>query len=186
MAVCYHKKAHLDGFTYDYWTDLKVGTYTIDFVVHYTNGTTKYLEVKGWNAKQRKHPTLTAESRRTIKIWKANNPELAESFRIVDEPDKIKRQAVRWRKENYERTQVVEANHRAKEKGIPGIITVEEWKALKGSVNSICPCCGAIAGLEVDHINPICKGGPNTIENLQPLCKPCNKSKFTKTIRYIN
>lgn len=40
-----------------------------------------------------------------------------------------------------------------------------------------CPCCGTSWGKEMiakDHIIPLSKEGPNLVENLQPLCIPCN------------
>lgn len=36
--------------------------------------------------------------------------------------------------------------------------------------------------LEIDHIYPISKGGKSTYENLQTLCKKCNKEKSNKII----
>ncbi len=38
--------------------------------------------------------------------------------------------------------------------------------------------------LTPDHIIPLSQKGPNTIDNIQPLCLNCNSSKGTKTIDY--
>ena len=44
-----------------------------------------------------------------------------------------------------------------------------------------CQMCGASrdngAELELDHITPVAKGGTNDIDNLQTLCKECNRNK---------
>ena len=46
-----------------------------------------------------------------------------------------------------------------------------------------CKECGASvedgATLEIDHIVPVAKGGTNDIDNLQTLCKECNRAKYT-------
>jgi regulator of replication initiation timing len=46
-----------------------------------------------------------------------------------------------------------------------------------------CRECGASvedgATLEIDHILPVAKGGTNDIDNLQTLCKECNRAKYT-------
>ena len=47
-----------------------------------------------------------------------------------------------------------------------------------------CLKCGTGENIVIDHIVPVSNGGGNDIENLQPLCKKCNHSKFTKTIDY--
>jgi hypothetical protein len=44
-----------------------------------------------------------------------------------------------------------------------------------------CLCCGIKSGLEYDHIYPYSKGGQNTFDNLQLLCRRCNASKGTGT-----
>lgn len=40
----------------------------------------------------------------------------------------------------------------------------------------VCPC-GATAGLQVDHVVPLARGGTNDFANLQVLCASCNNSK---------
>ena len=46
-----------------------------------------------------------------------------------------------------------------------------------------CVMCGALEPIEVDHIKPVSRGGHHRESNLQSLCKPCNRSKGTKTMR---
>lgn len=40
-----------------------------------------------------------------------------------------------------------------------------------------CVTCGATETLSLDHIKPWSLGGPDTIDNLQTMCRPCNSSK---------
>jgi hypothetical protein len=41
-----------------------------------------------------------------------------------------------------------------------------------------CRICHKAGGeLEVDHVVPVCQGGSNLLENLQTLCKRCNRGK---------
>jgi hypothetical protein len=40
-----------------------------------------------------------------------------------------------------------------------------------------CLHCGASEPLSLDHIHPYSMGGPDTIDNLQTLCRPCNSRK---------
>ena len=47
-----------------------------------------------------------------------------------------------------------------------------------------CLNCGSNYKLSLDHIKPVCKGGKNNVDNLQPLCKNCNSKKGKKIIDY--
>ena len=40
-----------------------------------------------------------------------------------------------------------------------------------------CRSCGSQSYLELDHINPLSRGGATSYENLQVLCRYCNLSK---------
>jgi 5-methylcytosine-specific restriction endonuclease McrA len=43
---------------------------------------------------------------------------------------------------------------------------------------NICKYCGSTESLEVDHIIPLARGGSNELDNLQILCKKCNRKKW--------
>lgn len=68
-----------------------------------------------------------------------------------------------------------------------GNLTAAEWEALKAKYNYACLRCGKREpkiSLTIDHIVAVCNGGSNSIENIQPLCRPCNTSKNKKTADY--
>jgi 5-methylcytosine-specific restriction protein A len=43
-----------------------------------------------------------------------------------------------------------------------------------------CVLCGARERLEVDHVQPIAKGGAWTLENAQTLCADCHREKSVR------
>jgi len=49
-----------------------------------------------------------------------------------------------------------------------------------------CLKCGNINNLQIDHINPISKGGENKLFNLQTLCNSCNSKKSDNFKDYRN
>lgn len=52
-----------------------------------------------------------------------------------------------------------------------------------------CASCGIVtggaAGLDWDHLIPLALGGSDTIDNLEPLCRGCHKSKSAQDIKAI-
>lgn len=58
--------------------------------------------------------------------------------------------------------------------------TDTQWRRLREACFRVwgktCMYCGDRA-TEVDHIIEVARGGSNTIDNLQPLCKPCHMAK---------
>lgn len=59
----------------------------------------------------------------------------------------------------------------------PGSHTAAEWRKLCALAGGHCLGCGASLPLEVDHVQPLTRGGCNCAPNLQPLCRSCNASK---------
>lgn len=71
-------------------------------------------------------------------------------------------------------------NRRAREKGAGGKLPkgIKDYLAiLQKDTCAICQCHIARGGGEVDHILPLARGGQNEIENVQLLCRFCNRSK---------
>ena len=72
--------------------------------------------------------------------------------------------------------------HRKRANG--GRFSLQQWREVLSAFNNTCPGCGRNdVPMSQDHKIPICKGGTNTIDNIQPLCRPCNSSKY-KTILF--
>jgi hypothetical protein len=63
--------------------------------------------------------------------------------------------------------------------------TVEQWFALVAEFDGRCVRCGCRGSkLQRDHILPLFMGGHDGIENIQPLCPPCNASKGAETLNW--
>jgi hypothetical protein len=56
---------------------------------------------------------------------------------------------------------------------IPSDVKRAVWKRDGGK----CVNCGSEVDLEYDHIIPVAKGGSSTVQNIQILCKTCNRRK---------
>lgn len=69
-----------------------------------------------------------------------------------------------------------------------GSFSLGEWRELKKRYNHTCLGCGReekeTGTLHADHIQPLCRGGSNFIENIQPLCRTCNLKKGRHTMNY--
>jgi hypothetical protein len=62
----------------------------------------------------------------------------------------------------------------------PAFYNSAEWKALRQAVlarDPICKHCGKDPSVVADHIVPRNRGGPDTLDNLQGLCKSCDGRK---------
>lgn len=79
-----------------------------------------------------------------------------------------------------------EHRRRARKLAAQGSFTFAEWRALREQYGNKCLACGSSDRLTIDHIVPLAQGGSNFIDNIQPLCLPCNSRKSTKIIDYRN
>ena len=117
------------------------------------------------------------------KAWRRANPQ----------EEKAKRDSrADYRKEYYSRFHDARPNYAAasssvyaaKRLGLETISIVEMEQAMDelSLVFVDCGVCGTSESLEWDHIVPLARGGANTKDNLQRLCKRHNQEKYTDII----
>lgn len=100
-------------------------------------------------------------------------------------PDKVKHCLSNWRKANPTKLLGHVRNRIARKAKLSGTFTQKEFLALCASYGNVCLACRRSGvKLTADHVVPVTAGGPNTIDNIQPLCKPCNSKKYTKSTDY--
>lgn len=170
-----------------------------DYVIRKTKNTNCLEENKLKNRERtrayyKKYPEKNRE--RARRYVEKNRSKINEKMRIYrkEHPEEYKKNLLK-QKENYiKRRKTVEFkiqrnNYNSKRRSFlkkVGKFTKNEWKDKLKHFNNSCAFCKTKERLEVDHIIPISKGGKNTIDNLQPLCKSCNSSKSNKILSQEN
>jgi 5-methylcytosine-specific restriction endonuclease McrA len=64
-----------------------------------------------------------------------------------------------------------------------GCYSIDDVVAIRRRQNDTCPYCGSSLnqGGEVDHMQPVSRGGSSNPENLLIACRTCNRDKHNKT-----
>jgi 5-methylcytosine-specific restriction endonuclease McrA len=124
--------------------------------------------------------------------WSEDNSERVSAYKRVyyeqNYEDVIAR-SKEWAENNAEKVRQFKANNsrkrRAAKHASPGNFTVQEFEELCERYGNRCLCCG-VAGvvLEADHVVPLTRGGSDYIDNIQPSCGTCNRSKSVKVVDY--
>jgi 5-methylcytosine-specific restriction endonuclease McrA len=125
-------------------------------------------------------------SREAVKAYRKKHPEAGKQYYEANRVKHYER-VKSYRQRNLEQYAVYAANRLARKKNIGGSVAPPQWGELKAYYDYTCLCCGRREPditLTMDHVVPIAKGGINAIENIQPLCGPCNSSKGTKIVDY--
>jgi len=89
-----------------------------------------------------------------------------------------------YRKANPDKNRAYKQNRRTRQTRAGGSFTETEWVSLCKRYKYKCLGCGKHRKLTADHIMPVSKGGTSSIENIQPLCGPCNSKKKDKVIDF--
>lgn len=91
--------------------------------------------------------------------------------------------AERWWRLNADKNRVYEQNRRARLRQTGGILSGDIVEKLMSQQDGKCVYCSTDLSKttpQIDHILPLALGGPNTDDNVQLLCRPCNSSKWKK------
>lgn len=124
------------------------------------------------------------------KAWRENNPERAKEHSRRQTKLLLERNPEyynEWGRKDYQsesgRLRVI-ANaqrRRARLLECEGDFTAEEFAELCLLYDGKCLSCERTdLRLTVDHVIPVSKGGRNSIDNIQPLCRQCNSRKRDK------
>lgn len=129
------------------------------------------------------------KARKRVLDWQKKNPDTKRESNkkwITNNIEKYKIMVNNWRSKNKElllkskRLSNSKRRSASKDK-----IEIKEWNSVLEFYGNKCLCCGRTdLQLTIDHIVPLSKGGKNLVDNVQPLCMPCNSKKGTKIIDY--
>lgn len=76
---------------------------------------------------------------------------------------------------------IMKQNLRAEDRGVRGVLRLEDWQRFRDAFGSACAYCGFPTDKEcIEHVVPFCRSGENTIFNVVPACPSCNTGKGTK------
>lgn len=76
----------------------------------------------------------------------------------------------------------IAANQHAKKVGVSGRLTAGDIRDLWAR-QPACVSCGR--GRGVDHIRAMSRGGTNTPDNIQTMCRSCNAKKYWRSDRHV-
>ena len=145
------------------------------------------------------HEHKKAQCRKNVAEYRANNPD---KVKEIDARSRAKRgskhadASAKWRAENPEKQNAARAAwnaanpdkrithtraRRARRKQAEGSHTAEDVAAILQAQGGTCAYCDSALNLQLDHKQPLTRGGTNNPDNLQYLCAFHNGSKHNKT-----
>lgn len=102
-----------------------------------------------------------------------------------DNRESMIERSTRWQQNNKEAHRINANNSRAKNIGVEGKITLEQWKECLKWFNYKCAYTGkelTSDDMTIEHISPLSEGGDNYIWNVIPVSRSANSSKNSEDI----
>ena len=132
-------------------------------------------------AARRRREANPERERERQRVWIAANREhvRARTERWHREnPEKAKAKKAKWKKANPATVRAEEHRHRALVRSASGGgVTGAQWQSVLTESLGLCAYCNERRPLEMDHIEPLSKGGEHDVLNIAASCRPCNTSK---------
>jgi 5-methylcytosine-specific restriction endonuclease McrA len=122
-----------------------------------------------WYAANREH----AISR--IKAWAEENPEKRREYEARYR-EKNPGHTTRWRQRNPDKAQALNRADKLRRRAGRASGLCRAYAAIL--LGDPCSYCGGVGG-QIDHIEPVARGGSNEWDNLTAACGGCNRRKFT-------
>lgn len=117
---------------------------------------------------------IAERDRATSKAWKARNPERAAAH--WNNPEKRARDRERRRTPGG-RALSLAAVYRRLERTKDGDFTAADWAEVQAEFQHRCAYCLRRGPLEIEHVEPLIRGGKHTRSNVVPACRRCNTRK---------
>lgn len=122
----------------------------------------------------------TTRLRAAARQWHHSNPEKAQAKNAARNPARLRELA----RNHYYRNRLAHlakrANQRARQLGIPGVLSAAAIEARFAYFGNRCWLCGTHGDITVDHVKPLGKRGLNWPANIRPACPHCNFARTWK------
>lgn len=134
---------------------------------------------KEWYHRNKRHVIEKAREYRLSNAEKCHAYNVA--YRVAN-LERIKNSNKIYYQRNKQKYTEHAANRRARKRGAQGSYTRHDVARILETQKSRCIYCKTSLrnGFHVDHIYPLSRGGTNSRENLQLLCRSCNSKKGAK------
>ena len=91
-----------------------------------------------------------------------------------------------WIENNKDKIAIYDHNKKSKRRSQLDLykpISKEDWNSVLVKFKHKCAYCGGKSSvLQIDHVEPLSRGGSHTLDNLVPACGPCNNSKNSRDV----
>lgn len=127
-----------------------------------------------------------ARSRELIARWGNAHPgrlAISQAKHHAAYPKSRRTRNAKWQKAHPESVAASKARRRARVLNAPGAgVTATEWSEMLTAALGLCVYCNERRPLEMEHVDPLSRGGAHEQDNIAAACLPCNRSKNDSTL----